>query len=135
MIRIEIPGEPVAWARARTKGARHFTPAKQRTTMQSIKWEAYRIMDGKELLRGPLAVHAKFIFARPKSHTKKQRAAVNAQYKASKPDATNLLKLVEDALNMIVWTDDAQIAIATIDKQWGITPGSIITIEALNGEA
>jgi len=134
MIRIEIPGEPIAWARARTAGKRHFTPEKQRNTMDAIRWEAARVMNGKSLLEGPVSVKAKFIFARPKSHSKKQRNAPNSMFKASKPDATNLLKLVEDALNKIVWNDDAQIASATIEKQYGVTPATYITVEVMTGE-
>ena len=134
MIEITIPGEPVPWARARTFGKRHFTPDKQRNTMELIRWEAARIMAGKRLLEGPLSVNARFIFVRPKSHTLKQRKAPNSHYKASKPDATNLLKLIEDALNKIVWNDDAQIAAVTVAKQWGVRPGTFITIETLAGE-
>lgn len=129
MIRLSIPGEPVSWARARTNGKRFFTAKKQAVAMDVIRFEAQRVMGGRSLLEGPLSVHAKFIYQWPKSWSEKRRRAYGSQFKLSRPDASNLLKLAEDALNGVVWQDDAQVVVATIEKSYGQTPASVITIE------
>lgn len=134
-LRLTIPGEPVPWARARTKGRIHFTPAKQRSTMDAIRWEAARIMAGRPLFEGPLSVRAKFIYPWPKSLSEKKRKLPNAFWKSTKSDIDNLYKICADSLNTIVWRDDAQVASATIEKQFGLVPQTLIVIESLTHQA
>jgi len=89
------------------------------------------------LFKGPLEVCLTFTFIRPKSHyrTGKNCALLKEsapnKYHANNPDATNLAKFVEDALNGIFWKDDRQIADERIKKRWG-TFGSVkVEVEEL----
>jgi len=82
-------------------------------------------------LEVPLAIHAVFVFAPPKSWPDWKRAAALAGDipHATKPDASNLLKLLEDACTQAeVWRDDAQIVEATTLKRYGPTPGASLYI-------
>lgn len=130
-LRIEIPGDPVAWARAGHNRFRKFTPKKQAIAMDVVRLAATRTMGARQALAGPLHVSAKFIYAWPASWSDKRRKAAGAHWKTSRPDPDNLFKLVADSLNAIVWTDDAVIASASIEKQFGMRPMTIILVEEL----
>lgn len=134
-LRLSIPGEPVSWARARTNGKRFFTAKPQAIAMDIIRLEATRAMAGRAILEGPLSLRAKFIYPWPKSVSEKKRRIAGAHWKTSRADLDNCLKLVNDSLNQVVWRDDAQVASATIEKQFGTTPQTIITIESLTHQA
>lgn len=43
-------------------------------------------------------------------------------YPATKPDTTKLVRGIEDALNEIVWTDDAIVVEQRNSKRWGAVP-------------
>ncbi len=66
------------------------------------------------LLEGPLRFEAWFYLPRPKSAPK--RVAMPAK----KPDASKLLRSVEDALTGIIWHDDAQIVTAHVFKRFAL---------------
>lgn len=62
----------------------------------------------------PLTVSARFYIERPPSHYRAGRNGHLLKDSApvdviGKPDASNLLKLLEDALNGCLWPDDSQI--------------------------
>ncbi len=63
----------------------------------------------------PLEVRFHFVFPRPKNMMWKNKEQIAAP-KATKPDFDNLAKSTCDALNGILWTDDALICKATIIK-------------------
>jgi Holliday junction resolvase RusA-like endonuclease len=81
-----------------------------RADIQAAAREAY---DGP-LLDGALDILVTFYRARPKSH---YRTGKNAdllkdsapRYPTARPDATKLLRAVEDALTGIIWVDDSLI--------------------------
>jgi Holliday junction resolvase RusA-like endonuclease len=130
-LRFTIPGEPVAWARARLSGRVHFTPGKQRSAAGLIQVIASEAMSGAPPLEVPVAVTITAVWPWPKSMSEKKRRQSGAHYKVSKPDADNIAKLVGDALNGIVWRDDALVARLNIQKQYGLTPATHVTVEAL----
>lgn len=63
----------------------------------------------------PLEVRFHFVFPRPKKYIWKKREMPPLPH-TSKPDFDNLAKSTCDALNGILWTDDALICKATIIK-------------------
>lgn len=99
---IEIPGEPTPWEREGQHGRFKFTPKKEAVAMDMIRLEAERDMEGREW---------------PASCSKKGRSIPGAEWKMSRSDGDNLLKLCGDALSGIVWTDDSIIASAEIEKR------------------
>ena len=57
----------------------------------------------------------------------------NGEYKITKPDTDNLVKLLKDCMTTCgYWTDDAIVASEIIEKFWADLPGIFISIEELN---
>jgi Holliday junction resolvase RusA-like endonuclease len=86
--------------------AQNYTPAKH--PANAFKAAVRLAAAGSVTLHGPLFVSIKFIFPRPKGMRWKNKP-MPRYAKTSKPDADNLAKAVLDALNGIVWDDDAQV--------------------------
>jgi Holliday junction resolvase RusA-like endonuclease len=116
-----IPGVPMAWARAGSNGSQRFTAAQQRAYKRAAGLLAKRAMGGRELFTGPVAIALTAVFEPPASWTKKARAAALAgeAVPVVKPDWDNLGKIVSDAMNGVVYKDDAQIFDAHVGKRYG----------------
>ncbi len=69
----------------------------------------------------------------PNSSWPKKRAAA-AKWRTSKPDADNLAKIVADAMNAIVFADDAQVASLIVQKTYGPLAGVTVTATLLDRE-
>ena len=126
---ITIPGEPVSFARAGSNGKRRFTPKKQADYMTAARHFAARAMEGRAPIEGPVEMEVEAVFLVPDSWSKTKRAA--AVWKASKPDASNLVKIVEDAFNGIVYRDDAQIARSLVVKRYGVAASINLIVRPL----
>jgi len=56
----------------------------------------------------------------------------NGEYKTSKPDTDNLVKLLKDVMTELrFWKDDAQVASEVIEKYWSDLPGIYVKVESL----
>lgn len=56
----------------------------------------------------------------------------DGEYKTSKPDTDNLVKLLKDVMTDLgFWRDDAQVASEVICKYWAAHPGIYIRLESL----
>lgn len=56
----------------------------------------------------------------------------NGDYRTSKPDTDNLVKLLKDVMTELhFWTDDAQVASEVIEKYWADIPGIYVKVESL----
>lgn len=135
MIRIVLAGEPRGKGRPRfsRKTGRTYTPEQTRTYEAQLAWAAQVQMAGRPPLIGPLAVT---IIARksvPASFSKKQKAAAaaGALRPTVKPDFDNFAKCV-DALNKIVWNDDAQVVEARVRKFYSEKPEMEICVSPLD---
>jgi Holliday junction resolvase RusA-like endonuclease len=109
-----VPGQAVQFARAGSRGTRRFTPKRQADHMAVIKMLAAKAMDGTPPISGPVEMRMRVEYLVPPSWPKKKRAA--AKWKASAPDADNLAKIAKDAMNKIVFVDDAQVASLIVQK-------------------
>lgn len=82
---------------------------------------------------GPIQIQVTARFVKPQSKPKKRRV-----WPTGKPDWDNLGKLVSDALNGVVYRDDAQICRAFVEKDYcdleHPTEGFRIVISALDAE-
>ncbi len=78
---------------------------------------------GGALLDCPVALRVTFVQPRPKGHfrTNGELNAVGLRtpYPAKKPDATKLVRSLEDAVKGIVWRDDSQVVSLAVEKVWG----------------
>lgn len=106
---------PLAKGRPRfTRQGRCYTPAATRSFEERLK-QAAIFSWRKAPLTGPLALKVTFSFPRPKS--------VKRPYPVSRPDLDNYLKAALDALNGVLWVDDAQMVDILARKRYG--PGQI----------
>jgi Holliday junction resolvase RusA-like endonuclease len=131
MIAFYVPGEPVAKGRPRFVCAtgRTFTPAKTISYEGQVKSAAYVAMDCARPMEGPVRLTVRATWLVPKSWSKKRKDA--AVWKESKPDADNIAKIVKDALNGLVYRDDAQVAELIVQKRYGVLAGLTVSIEQL----
>lgn len=132
MISFVVPGDAVPFARAGSRGTMRFTPPKQRSYEGAIKAFAFAAMGGKPPIKGPvhLIIQAEYLI--PPSWSKKKRAA--AEWKESKPDADNIAKIFKDAMNRIVFEDDAQVASLIVQKKYGIFARVTVSVMELLNE-
>jgi len=130
VVAFTIPGEPVAFARSGGNGKVRFTPKRQRDFMALVRLAAHKAMDGAQPLAGPVELTIRATYPVPQSWPKK-RAAL-ARWRTSKPDADNLAKIVADAMNAIVFADDAQVASLTVQKVYGPLAGVTVSASLLD---
>ena len=123
MIVIDLPELPIAKGRPRFGKGRVWTPKRTSAFEKSLGWQAKTAMKGKAPLQGSLAVSVDAYFPVPVSWSKRDRAAalIGEIRPKGRPDADNVLKCL-DALNNIVWLDDAQIVDAEIHKYYSVKP-------------
>lgn len=90
-------------------------------------------MGGNPPMIGPLSVTVWAFFQAPAKPTRKRREAIERgiDWHMCRPDGDNVLKAVSDALNGIVWRDDAQIAQATIIKLYDFRPRVLVEIRPM----
>ena len=124
VITFVVPAIPVAQPRQRhrivtTAGrsfATNYTPAKSpvndfKASVRMAAWQAY----SGPPLEGPLSVQIIAVFPRPASKRWKNKPMLRFP-KLSKPDADNIAKANLDALNGLLFVDDAQVARLLVEK-------------------
>jgi Holliday junction resolvase RusA-like endonuclease len=99
-----------------------FTPARTRKAETELRWIIKK--EFKEpIFMGPIVVGLVFHFTRPKSIPEKKRP-----HHVVKPDLTNLIKLIEDAGNGLLWQDDSQITYMEVAKVYSDDPGIALSV-------
>jgi Holliday junction resolvase RusA-like endonuclease len=133
VIAFHIPGEPVAKGRPRFVRAtgRTFTPAKTANYEGVVADAASKAMDGRQPFEGPLRVTIRATFLVPQSWSQKRKR--EAVWKVSRPDVENVTKACLDAMNAIVYRDDAQVVELTAQKKFGPIAGLTVSIEQIGG--
>ena len=132
MLKLTIPGPPVAKQRARiTRRGFAYTP-KKTVAYETFIRELFAVnYSDFEPLTGPLEVMVSAFFPIPKGTSKKNRALMEAGTlrRDKRPDADNVLKIITDALNGCAFMDDGQIVQACVEKLYSSTPRLEIEIE------
>ena len=132
-LKFTVPGVPVPKARARvtTAGGKTHAYTPKRTKDYEAKVaararEAIRVMPCADFpVSDPLAMRVTFFLKSPKSRRKWQL------WPAKRPDWDNLAKAVTDAMNALVYRDDAQIVDAQVSKRYaadGDEPHALVTV-------
>lgn len=133
-ISFSIPGAPIAKARPRfTKNGHTYTPDKTRAYEEIVRVWAIRAMHGKKMLTGPISLSVTAFFPIPKYFTKaiREKAMAGKLLHQKKPDWDNVGKIVSDALNGLVYTDDAQVSHAIVEKRYSDKPRVELVIKQL----
>ena len=99
-----------------------YTPASTANYEKEIAFLVKAFMTENKLEKfsddTPILMDVIFHMPMPKSWSKKKKEMVCGQFNRQKPDASNLLKAVEDALNGVVYHDDSQIVQVRVTKEW-----------------
>ena len=127
-IEFTVPGEPVAKGRPRAfircGKIGHYTPDKTADYESLVRLFASRAMGCNPLMTEAvwLTVDAYFSIPRSWPVRKQQDAEVLKVRKISRPDLSNVVKGVEDALNGVVWVDDSQVIQILASKHYSRIP-------------
>lgn len=131
ILEIVLDGTPKGKGRPRFARAtgRAFTPAATRSYEAALRYAAQEEQGDAPPLTGPLTVEIEARMPIPQSWPKKRRADALAgrTVPTGTPDVDNLMKTV-DALNGVVWLDDAQVADARVRKVFGEKPSLTIRV-------
>jgi Holliday junction resolvase RusA-like endonuclease len=105
-----------------------------KNAVASCAAEAYQ--SHAQLLDGPIRLSVEFRLPRPQGHfgSGKNAGKLRAgcpNYPTTRPDATKLLRGVEDACTQVIWRDDAQIVDQIVAKRYSEKPGAWIEVELL----
>jgi Holliday junction resolvase RusA-like endonuclease len=132
-ITFTVEGKPVPWARSRHNGRQHFTPAHVRQYSHLVYLRATEQLQGAAPLDGPVRLWVVAYMPVPKSWPKyRRRQALDGHvHHTSKPDADNLIKVVKDALNSVVYGDDSQVADQRCVKAYSDRPRVVVTVTPL----
>jgi len=135
MITFKVDGVPVPKGRARyVRRGNHistYTPEKTRTYETLIKDAARQAMGVSEPLETPVSLYLYIRVPIPASATKKRLQAIadGSEKPTKKPDASNVLKSVEDGMNGVVYKDDSQIVNIHVTKVFSSEPGVDICVK------
>ena len=139
MIRIVIEGEPIPKLTHRDR--RYGKGKYSSQSRQKERWQeevnARLALSGQafeELLKGPISLSLAFVMQIPSSWPKKKIVELEQGkmfWHTFKPDASNMLKWLEDCLTGIIWEDDKQVALVHAMKYYGLKPLTEIFIQEL----
>lgn len=135
MIAFIVEGNPHAQQRARATSVngkvRMYDPEASVSFKELVAYSALRYRPEK-LLEGAITLTLDICRVMPKNFSKKkiEQAKSGILRPTSKPDTSNYLKGVEDALNGIIWRDDSQIVTVIVRKWYGVRPGTFVQIES-----
>lgn len=115
---VTLPGGKVVYRKTPVIGT--YTPEDTGSYEYQLGIQGNLAMRGKKMLLGAIKCEILAVFAVPESWTKLETASALAGEirPTGKPDWDNIAK-VTDALNGIVWKDDAQIVEGRIQKFYG----------------
>jgi Holliday junction resolvase RusA-like endonuclease len=135
MVTFRVDANPVGKQRARYVKRGNFvstyTPEKTRTYETLIRDAAIEAMGTSEPLETPVTLYLYIRVPIPKSYSKKKlEACLNGMDQPiKKPDASNILKSVEDGMNGIVYTDDSQIINLHVTKVYSTLAGVDVCVK------
>jgi Holliday junction resolvase RusA-like endonuclease len=138
-IRFTIPGKPrgkqhqgarIVNAKDGRQFVSHFTKPQTRSEEGTIRFFAEQAMAGRPLLDGPLELHLCAYVEVPGSWSAKKRRDCLAGriFPTSRPDWDNYAEMM-DALNSVVWTDDARVVDSHVYKRYSDKPRLAVIVK------
>jgi Holliday junction resolvase RusA-like endonuclease len=129
MISFIVPGEPVLFPRS-SNGKFLVTPQCKRAYEAEVSILASKAMGGEPPLAGPVEVTIRAEYLIPRSWPEQKKET--AVWKTTKSDADKLIKLCIDAMNKIVFADEAQIASLSMKKVYGPHARLLVSVRELS---
>jgi Holliday junction resolvase RusA-like endonuclease len=131
-ITFSVYGNPVPQPRPRiTTRGRHghaYTPASHPIhAYRKAIAEAATAAGATPTDEAPLQLIVDLVFTRPKSHFCKTGLRKGAP-RLPRPDCSNCLKGIEDALNGVAWVDDSQVGKVIVEKSYGTEARTTVRI-------
>lgn len=117
-----LPLEPVPLLRPKIFKNRMYNHKRVTDFKKRVK-EFVRHDYKDELMTGAIEISLDFVLSKPKS--------VKRKYPTVKPDIDNFTKCILDALNNIVYKDDAQIIKLQATKSYGLLYGVMIKVKEI----
>jgi Holliday junction resolvase RusA-like endonuclease len=134
LIEIILAGVPVGKGRPRfvKSTGRAFTPEKTVRFEDRLSIVAQEAMGERPPMSGPVDIEIEIRMPVPLSKPKRFRdqALAGLIWPTKKPDWDNLAKTI-DALNMIVWVDDAQIVKSRVTKIYHEAPAFVARVREI----
>lgn len=101
-----------------------YEPAELRTARARLTGEVYAFAPYAPA-EGPVRLITRWIWPMGSRHK-------DGEYKTTKPDTDNLIKLLKDCMTAVgFWHDDAQVVSELTEKFWGVHPGIYIEVQQL----
>ena len=135
MVTFKVDANPVGKQRARYARRGNFvqtyTPDKTRNYEALLKEAAIEAMGSSEPLETPVSLYLYIRVPISKSFSKKkvQDCLNGSEQPMKKPDSSNVLKSVEDAMNGVVYIDDCQIINHHITRVYSTLAGVDICVK------
>lgn len=131
-ITFSVEGDPVPQPRARitTRGGfgHAYTPGNHKIHAYRAAIAAAAKQAGATPTdEAPITLVVDLVFSRPKSHFSKSGVKPDAP-KLPRPDCSNVLKGIEDALNGVAWVDDSQVGRVVVEKTYGLAGRTTVRI-------
>ena len=126
MIEFQIPGATVGKGRPRfaRRGAfvATYTDEKTASYESLVRMAAGQVMAGAVPVDYPCACDIEISITPPESWSQKKKAAAleGHVWPTTKPDLDNVAKVILDACNSIVWTDDKQVVTLAVSKRYSL---------------
>ena len=140
-VRFTVHGTPVAKGRPRASktpaGIRMHTPKTTKTYERKLKATAIVAMNASKPFLRPIALSVGIVVPIPASWPKKRQtlARIGVICATKKPDADNVLKVIKDAMNGVVYGDDAQVVVINLSKAYGDEPRVDVVVSEIDKEA
>ena len=133
MIKLTIPGEPCAKQRPRLGKGYTYTPQKT-VNYETLVRELYITQNFRKQLEGALKMTVRAYFAIPKSDSNKKahQKSIGIIRPTKRPDVSNVIKIIEDALNGLAYRDDSQIVRVVGEKYYSDSPRVEVEICSLS---
>jgi len=132
-IQFTVPGKPMGKQRARTlKTGRSYTP-KETVNYETLVKQIYIMQNFSKQLEGAIQAEITAYFPIPQSASKKKKEQMlSGEIRPiTKPDLSNIVKIIEDALNGIAYRDDSQIVKVHAEKYYSDQPRVEVTIKEI----
>lgn len=101
-----------------------YEPAELKAARQKLRAHLSQHLP-EEVFVGPVRLTTWWCFPIKGDHK-------DGDYKTSKPDTDNLVKMLKDLMTELqFWKDDAQVASEVIEKYWAELPGIYVKVESL----